>query len=217
MTKIEKCSVADCVRPVAAALDAETFCREHFIAVCYERLDHYDEIRKGPGLSATDTESVRRFIHECARQADEMERGARDLDNLDRAKLLHIILSASELGRHLRRSPRKVATIPVRLSSERLGGAWEEDTETVLVSQYGALVRCKHVAKAGETINVIRADTGEKVLARIAWQRPTDYDDVRIGVEFVACDNFWGLDWGVVEESAMKVAGLRRDTPSFDV
>jgi hypothetical protein len=201
MTITQQCSIADCDQAVAASLDGEAFCREHFISVCYTRLDRYEEIRKGPGLSATDTESVRRFIHECTRHADEMEHSSEDLDNLDRAKLLHIILSASELGRHLRRSPRKVATIAVRLSSEIIGSAWEEDTETVLVSRYGALVRCKHAAKAGETIHVIRADTGEKALARIAWQRPSGNDDIRIGVEFLASENFWGLDWGAVEES----------------
>jgi len=201
MMNTEQCSVVDCGQTAGASLDGESFCREHFIAVCYKRLDHYDNIRKGPGLSATDTESVRRFIHESTRHADEIEHSAPDLANLDRAKLLHIILSASELGRHLRRSPRKVATIPVRLSSEKIGAAWEEDTETVLVSRYGALVRCKHTAKAGETINVIRADTGEKALARVAWQRPSGHDDTRICVEFVACENFWGLDWGAVEEA----------------
>ena len=201
MTIIEKCSLPDCRQGIAASLDGEAYCRGHFISVCYMRLDKYEEIRKGPGLSAVDTESVRRFIHECTRHADEMEHSAKDLDNLDRAKLLHIILSASELGRHLRRSPRKVATILVRLTSERLGGAWEEDTETVLVSRYGALVRCKHAAKAGETLQIIRADTGEKVLARVAWQRPSGNDDTRIGVEFVACENFWGLDWGAIEEA----------------
>jgi hypothetical protein len=201
MTRAENCSNADCGRVVAASLDGEAFCREHFISVCYARLDKYDEIRKGTGLTATDTESVRRFIHECTRHADEMEHSAKDLDNLDRAKLLHIILSASELGRHLRRSPRKVAKILVRLTSEKLGGSWEEDTETVLVSRYGALVRCKHAAKSGETLNVMRADTGEKALARVAWQRPSGNDDIRIGVEFVACENFWGLDWGAVEEA----------------
>ena len=130
-----------------------------------------------------------------------MEHSTKNLDNLDRAKLLHIILSASALGRHLRRSPRKAAAIAVRLSSETLGGVWEEDTETVLVSRYGALVRSKHAAKAGETLHVIRADTGEKTLARVAWQRLAGSDDVRIGVEFVSSENFWGLDWGVVEEA----------------
>jgi hypothetical protein len=201
MQNIEQCSTPGCGQAVAASLDGDAVCRQHFISVCYARLDHYEEIRKGPGLSAVDTESVRRFIHECTRHADQMEHLAQDLDNLDRAKLLHIILSASELGCHLRRSPRKVAAIAVRLSSEKLGSAWEEDTETMLVSRYGALVRCKHAAKAGETIQVIRADTGAKATARVAWQRPSDHDDVRIGVEFVTCENFWGLDWGIVEEA----------------
>jgi hypothetical protein len=201
MTNPDQCSFAGCGQTVAASLDGEDFCREHFISECYKRLDQYEEIRNGPGLSITHAESVRHFIHECTRSADEIEHAGLNLDNLEKAKLLHIILSASELGRHLRRSPRKVAAIPVRLASEKLGGAWEEDTETVLVSRYGALVRCKHPAKAGETIQLIRADTGEKTLARVAWQRPLGSDDVRIGVEFVACENFWGLDWGVVEES----------------
>jgi hypothetical protein len=201
MTNTDQCSVSGCNEAIAASLDGEALCRQHFLSTCYTRLDQYDEIRKGPGLSATNTESVRRFVHECTRIADDMEHSAQDLDNLDRAKLLHIILSASELGRHLRRSPRKAAAIAVHLSSERLGGAWEEDTETVLVSRYGALVRCNHAAKAGETLSVIRADTGEKVAARVAWQRPLENDGVRIGVEFVSCENFWGLDWGAVEEA----------------
>ncbi len=201
MTKLEKCSIDDCGQGVAASLEGATFCREHFISVCYARLDRYEEFRKGPGLSVTDTESVRRFINECTRHADEIEHHATDLDNLDRAKLLHIILSASELGCHLRRSPRKAASIAVRLSSEKIGSAWEEDTETVLVSRHGALLRCAHEAKAGETLQLVRADTGEKALARVAWQRPLANDGVRIGVEFVACENFSGLDWAAVEES----------------
>ena len=195
------CKIDGCGQDVAASLDGQALCREHFISTCYTRLDHYDELRKGPGLSATNTDSVRRFIHECTRAADQMEHTAEDLDNLDRAKLLHIILSASELGTHLRRSPRKAATIAVRLSSERLGSAWEEDTETVQLSRYGALMRCNHAAKAGETLHVIRADTGQKAMARVAWQRPLENNGVRIGVEFVACENFWGLDWGAVEEA----------------
>lgn len=201
MTSTEQCNIKDCGLEMAALLEGEALCRQHFISTCYKRLDEYDAIRKGPGLAATNTESVRRFVHECTRSADEMEHTAKDLDNLDRAKLLHIILTASELGTHLRRSPRKVAAIAVRLSSEKLGCAWEEDTETLQVSRYGALVRSKHAAKAGETLNVIRADTGEKVMAKVAWQRPLNNQDVRIGVEFVCCENFWGLDWGAIEES----------------
>ena len=201
MTTAELCSVAGCDKARAASLEDAAFCMEHFISICYKRLDHYDQLRKRNSLRATDTESARRFIHECSRNADEMEHDARDLDNLERAKLVHIILSASELGRHLRRSPRKAAAIAVRLCSDRLGGSWEENTETVLLSQYGASVRCRHGAKPGETLEIVRSDTGEKAQARVAWQRPSGTDEVRIGVEFLACDKFLGLDWGAVEEA----------------
>jgi hypothetical protein len=200
MTNSKQCGVSGCLGAVACALDGRSVCVEHFISLCYARLDAYDEIRKGSGLKITDTDSARRFIQECTRAADGIEHAGQNLNNLDRAKLVHIILSASELGRHLRRSPRKVATIPVKISSEALG-AWEEETETVLVSRHGALVRCKHPAKAGDTLRFQRADTGDIALARVAWQRFLDQGEVRIGVEFVACENFWGLDWGVVEEA----------------
>src|ERR1700676_5070735 len=171
MPDLEKCHFDACPEAVAASIDSEPLCREHFISVCYARLDQYDEIRKGPGLDATNTESVRRFVHECTRFADEMEHSTKNLDNLDRAKLLHIILSASELGRHLRRSPRKAATITVRLCSDRLGGAWEEDADTVFLSRHGASVPCSHPAKPGETLQIIRSDTGQKAHARVAWER----------------------------------------------
>jgi hypothetical protein len=201
MTTPEKCSASDCPQLATASLNNEPLCREHFIFNCYTRLDRYDEIRNGPGFAASDVEYVRRFIHECTRQADAMEQATKGVDNLDRAKLLHIILSANELGRHLRRSPRKFVNIPVKLCSERLGGSWEEETETVLVSRYGALVRCNHAAKAGETIQVTRGDTGASVTARVAWQRPVEQEQARIGVEFVGCENFWELDWAAVEEA----------------
>jgi hypothetical protein len=201
MTKAENCAVTNCKEPLSGSLEGEALCLNHFISSCYARLDEYDEKRKGPGLSKADAESARRFINECTRQADEIEHTAQNLDNLERAKLLHIILSASELGCHLRRSPRKAAAIPVRISSEKLGGAWEENTETVLLSQYGASVRCNHPTKTGERIQVVRADTGQKTEARVAWQRSSENDGLRIGVEFIGCENFWELDWAAIEEA----------------
>jgi hypothetical protein len=143
---------------------------------------------------------VRRFIHDCTRSADEIEHNDKHLANLDRAKLLHIILYASELGRHLRRSPRKSASIPVTISSEKIGGMWKENAETVLLSQHGAMVLCKHAAKSGDPIHLKREDTGQEIDARVAWQRISNTDEIRVGVEFTASDNFWGLDWDLVEE-----------------
>ena len=202
MTLVDQCSLSECGLDSETSLDGEGFCLEHFISVCYKKLDTYDEARKGPGLSIADSESARRFVKDCTRSADDIEHKARYLDNLDRAKLLHIILYASELGRHLRRSPRKIATIPVTISSQKIGGAWKENTETVLLSQHGAMVLCKHAAKSGDTLHLKRDDTGQETDARVAWQRTSTNNEVRVGVEFTAHDNFWGLDWGLVEEKS---------------
>ena len=199
--KAEYCSIAGCEQAIVSSLGGDAICLTHFISICYTQLDRYAEMQKGHYLSGSDAELMRRFIHECTRQADEIEHGAKDLDNLDRARLLNIIEGATDLGRHLRRSPRKAASVAVRLSCDKVGGSWEEETETVLLSRYGAAVRCSHRVNLGESLQVIRSDTGQKAHARVAWRRPLGDESVRIGVEFVDCDNFWGLDWAAVEES----------------
>jgi len=201
MTNVQYCGVQGCAQTAEAAIDGESLCRSHFISHCYAQLERFDGMQKTHRLSMPDAESVRRFINQCSRQADEIEHGARDLDNLDRARLLHIILWANEVGSYLRRSPRKVAAIPVRLSCEKIGSAWEEETQTVLLSRHGASLRCGHSTKPGEPIQLVRLDTGQRVAGQVAWQRSAESDGIRIGVEFVDCDNFWGLDWGMVEET----------------
>ena len=201
MSNNTMCETEGCDRTAEALIESQALCRGHFISHCYAQLERFDELQKAHRLTLSDAEAVRRFINQSSRQADEIEHTKKDLENLDRARLLHIILWANEVGSHLRRSPRKVASIPVRLCSDKLGNAWEEETQTVLLSQHGASIRCGHTAKPGEPIQLVRLDTGQAVRALVAWQRPADSDGVRIGVEFVDCDNFWGLDWGVVEET----------------
>ena len=201
MTKTESCSVAGCEQPIVSSINGEALCRGHFISVSYTRLERYEEMLKGRGLSESDSESIRRFIHECVRQADVIEQAAKDLDNLERARLLHIIEAATDLGRYLRRSPRKAASIAVRLCCDKLGGTWEENTETVVLSRYGASLRCSRPADPRASLEIIRLDTGQKAQAKVAWQRPAGNEGSRIGVEFEGCDNFWGLDWAAVGEA----------------
>jgi hypothetical protein len=199
MTEAAHCIVVGCDQDAFSSLGS-ALCRDHFISVCYERLVRYEEMQKNHTLTLVDAESMRQFIRECSQDAEEIERTATDLDNLERAQLVDIIRSANDLGRQLRRSTRKTATIAVRLCCDKIGGAWEEDTETVLLSRYGASVECNHPAKPGESLQVIRSDTGQKAQARVAWQRPSGNERLRIGLEFVDCENFWGLDWASVEE-----------------
>src|SRR5258708_40339522 len=121
MINVNPCSVQGCGQTGDAVIDDEALCREHFISRCYAQLERFDEMQKAHRLNMPDAETVRRFINQCSRQADEIEHTTKDLGNLERARLLHIILWANEVGSYLRRSPRKVSSIPVRVSCDKLG------------------------------------------------------------------------------------------------
>ena len=201
MTHAERCGIPGCEKPAAASLDARPLCPEHFISTCHTQLEAYTELQKERRLGEISVDSLRQFIRDCVRGADSVEQDARHLDNLERARLLDIILSAADLGRYLRRSPRKVACIPIQVRSKKPRELWQEDTETRVISRYGALAQCEHSLEIDETLRVIRIDSGRAADARVAWCQRKSEGQRDIGIEFLDCDNFWGLDWDVVERS----------------
>ncbi len=199
VTETLRCSFSGCERPGAASLARRPFCREHFIITCYAELEASSEQMREQGFDDRAAESVRHFVHECVEQATALARKETYLSNLERARLIDILLWAARVGRRLRRSPRKVATVPIRFRSERPGRPWEEETETRVVSRYGALVECEHPAKTGETLRILRLDKALEADARVAWHQPKKGGRQEMGLEFLNCDNFWELDWGAAE------------------
>lgn len=199
MQRYETCSASGCGRASAAALDIRPLCREHFITFCYANLDEYGRLLEESRYRDTTTELVRRFLSDCTRSAADLAQSARDLDNLERARLLDILLRAGELSRQLRRSPRKVATVPVRLSSDKLGQSWEELAVTRVISRFGAAVECSHPVEAGDALYLERQDRPDKVRARVAWRQPKLEDRWEIGLEFLQSENFWDMDWNTAD------------------
>jgi hypothetical protein len=167
----------------------------HFIDSCEAELELYHRLVKENRLGEVSAETARRFINQCTQQADSIEQGARDLDDRDRQRLVNLIVLAAEFGRHLRRSPRKNASIAVQVRSEKSGQRWGENTETHLISRYGASVRCQHYLEIGQTIGVVRLENGRRADARVAWYGRKQDGQPRAGIEFLACDNFWEMDW----------------------
>lgn len=189
------CAAVGCKHPTVTVLGNAAYCCNHFIAHCYEELGTYSQMLAEHRLTETATVSVRRFVQECLRQADVLESNARDLHDAERERLSDIILLASELGRNLRRSPRKAITIQVLLSSDQPDNEWIEETKTQLVSRHGALVQCRHTALLDQTVVVERLDTGQKDKARVAWLREKSAGNYELGIEFSENENFWGIDW----------------------
>ena len=212
MPKTDSCATNGCGRLSATVLDIRPLCREHFIASCYLHLDEYGRLLEESRYRDTTTELVRRFLSDCTRHAADLAQTARDLDNLERARLLDILLRAGELSRHLRRSPRKVASFPVVLSSDKLGQSWDEATQTRVISRFGAAVECGHEVEVGDALLLERTDRHAQVRARVAWRQPKPGDRFEIGLEFLQSENFWDIDWNSADTSAWQEPPIRSTT-----
>ena len=78
---------------------------------------------------------------------------------------------------------------------------WEEDTITRIVSRYGATLECKHLVRTGETLLVVRKDTGQQTRAQVLFGNSNLSGRQEIGIEFLDCENFWDLDWEATEST----------------
>ncbi len=191
--RTERCSTSGCERPAAASLQNRPFCREHFTAECYEQLEGCSHRLQERTFRDADDESMAEFISECVRQVADLAQSAQDLDNLQRAQLLDILLWAGAVSQRLRRGPRKAASIPIRLRSEKPGRLWEEHTQTHMLSRHGAMVECEHAVETGETLQVTRLDTGQQAQAQVVWQRRQGSARLEIGLAFTVSENFWNF------------------------
>ena len=190
----ENCCACGCWRAAIASLESRPLCRKHFIDACEGQLETYQRLVRENSFGEVSPELARRFVNECTQQAAKIE-GARDLDDRDRERLLSLIVLAAELGRRLRRSPRKMTSIPIQMWSGKSKPRWEEKTETQSISRYGALVKSQHYLEVDENLVVARLDTGRRVDARVAWHGQKKDRHSEVGIEFPNCDNFWELDW----------------------
>lgn len=104
------CSRMDCSERVVTSLGQENLCFEHYCSRCYELLEYADRQMVSPHEAAVPTD-LARALDECARRALEISLSEIELNNLDRARLLDIVLWSGDMTNVLRRkvgSARKV-------------------------------------------------------------------------------------------------------------
>lgn len=96
----QSCDVAGCSIRTAAILDNQALCLEHFLSRCYDALECYDRQRDRATPVAKEVEraQVRRFLEECSTQALNICLRNENLNNLQRGRLLDILLWAGELS-----------------------------------------------------------------------------------------------------------------------
>jgi hypothetical protein len=188
------CDASGCERAATAAIESRALCLQHFISSSQDEIEQRSSRLKGEAYDRGATDSFRKFLAECARQAKQFAEDKATADPQQHARLLDLLLRASDLTARLRRSPRQPASVPVWLRREDPGRTWEEETRTLAISRHGAGFECRHFVETGGTLVVARRDTGRRTQARVAYCRFDSQGQRQIGVEFLDRDDFWGLD-----------------------
>jgi hypothetical protein len=187
------CERSGCTHLSEIELEQERLCRPHFIAKCYAKLDEIAERIKNKMVTGPAPAADRNFLAECTGQVTSEALRAFQVDNKDRAQLLHILVFANELICQLRRSERIPKLVPVRLIRDTPSDTWVEETVTQDLSKHGAMLRCTHPHARGETLELVRLDTGHRAIARVVWREYDKFSQYKVALEILNSPNFWNL------------------------
>jgi len=97
MLRKRKCKVDSCGSAAVTTLDHQALCLNHFLLRCYEKLEGLDPRGRQFSPETVDLASMRAFIEECSRKALDVSLQSENLSNLQRGRLLDILLWAGEL------------------------------------------------------------------------------------------------------------------------
>jgi PilZ domain len=192
----EHCSVPECTEEGIASIDDRVLCRTHFLTWSYQRLEAISGQINRQEFHERQADAAGRFLEGCMHDAADIACAVAAPSNLERARVLDVLLWASELHARLRRGPRVPARIPVLLRSEAPEHPWEEQAETQLLSRHGAQLRCRHELSVDERLTCVRLDNGREAEARVAWMARKGAEELEVGIEFLKERNFWGLSEG---------------------
>lgn len=103
MTQLKSCSRAGCSECRVTLLGEEGLCFDHFCSRCYELLEQADRGNFYPARGDAGCVELAFRLEECARRALEISLSQMELNNLDRARLLDIVLWSGDLTSVLRR------------------------------------------------------------------------------------------------------------------
>jgi hypothetical protein len=113
------CKVGSCGSAAITSLDHQALCLNHFLQRCYENLEGLDPRGRKFTAEPVDLASMRAFIEECSRKALDVSLQSQDLSNLQRGRLLDILLWAGELFLLLR-APRLTLAQSIASSEDQL-------------------------------------------------------------------------------------------------
>jgi len=93
----KRCVVNGCADAAVTSFEQEDLCLNHFLSRCYEGLDRLDARGRRSGETHAERSALKAFVEECSRRALEVSLSCQNLDNLQRGRLLDILLWAGEM------------------------------------------------------------------------------------------------------------------------
>jgi hypothetical protein len=105
MMQADWCDRRDCPNAAVISLRKKSYCFDHFCVQCYELLERAEgNTARICGQTSANREEIE-ALDECAQRALEISLSEIELDNLDRARLLDILLWSGDLtcARRMRR------------------------------------------------------------------------------------------------------------------
>jgi hypothetical protein len=100
----DACAVEGCAAAKVATLESQALCLDHFFTKCYAMLECFDRWRAqtsqklANGTQTVSGEQVRAFLQACSGQALTVSLQCKEMTNLQRARLLDVLLWAGELS-----------------------------------------------------------------------------------------------------------------------
>lgn len=191
----ERCKESGCPDAAIVLLGDDWFCGRHFIDRSYQQLEKISANLREPLYDEKNAEVSAKRLEECMRGAADIACRPAPPSNLEKARVIDVLLWSSELHGRLRRSPRVSVRIPMQLRCESPERPWEEKTETQMLSRHGMQVCCRSEIRPDDVLTCIRLDSGERTEARVAWTHRKASGEIEAGIEFPNDENFWGIAW----------------------
>jgi hypothetical protein len=116
-----ECKVSSCGKSSIVALGGQDLCLDHFLASCYEQLDKLELLVRRQSLSPTESLAAGIFLEECASCTLVICLRHEHLSNMDRSRLLNVLLMTGELRLQLRKPLLHLADTSSPLSAVFLG------------------------------------------------------------------------------------------------
>jgi hypothetical protein len=97
VTLISGCKTVGCENPAVIGPSGQDVCLEHFFRGCYEQLERIEPLVRGRLVDAAEAQDFCVILEECSQRTVSICFRNEPLTNLERSRLLEILLSCRDL------------------------------------------------------------------------------------------------------------------------